>query len=152
MLRIPVELIGQAQPQHARDTVSARAAQQRLGQLSRVPELPSRPPQYLRTYRADAIEGLLVGEVSRDVPRSRSYRRRRTLLVATGRGQARGALERPRPRLGISTFVSLGNKADVSGKDLLAYWYDDPATRDVAPYLESFGNPRRFAWVPGRLV
>ncbi|GLH99785.1 GNAT family N-acetyltransferase [Phytohabitans aurantiacus] len=46
---------------------------------------------------------------------------------------------------GISTFVSLGNKADISGNDLLAYWYDDPATRAVALYLESFGNPRKFA-------
>jgi acyl-CoA synthetase (NDP forming)/GNAT superfamily N-acetyltransferase len=46
---------------------------------------------------------------------------------------------------GLSSFVSLGNKADVSGNDLLAYWYDDPATRAVALYLESVGNPRRFA-------
>lgn len=46
---------------------------------------------------------------------------------------------------GISSFVSLGNKADISGNDLLAYWYDDPATQAVALYLESFGNPRRFA-------
>ena len=46
---------------------------------------------------------------------------------------------------GVSTFVSLGNKADVSGNDLIAYWYDDPATHAVALYLESFGNPRRFA-------
>ncbi|GAA0504744.1 GNAT family N-acetyltransferase [Paractinoplanes deccanensis] len=47
--------------------------------------------------------------------------------------------------LGVSTFVSLGNKADVSGNDLIAYWYDDPATQAVALYLESFGNPRKFA-------
>jgi acyl-CoA synthetase (NDP forming) len=46
---------------------------------------------------------------------------------------------------GLSSMVSLGNKADVSGNDLLAYWYDDPATTAVALYLESFGNPRRFA-------
>ncbi|MET8148600.1 GNAT family N-acetyltransferase [Actinoplanes sp. NPDC049668] len=46
---------------------------------------------------------------------------------------------------GISTFVSLGNKADVSGNDLIAYWYDDPGTTAVALYLESFGNPRKFA-------
>lgn len=46
---------------------------------------------------------------------------------------------------GISTFVSLGNKADVSGNDLLSYWFDDPATQAVALYLESFGNPRKFA-------
>jgi acyl-CoA synthetase (NDP forming)/RimJ/RimL family protein N-acetyltransferase len=46
---------------------------------------------------------------------------------------------------GVSSFVSLGNKADVSGNDLLSYWFDDPATSAVALYLESFGNPRRFA-------
>lgn len=50
-----------------------------------------------------------------------------------------------RAGVGISTFVSLGNKADVSGNDLLAYWYDDEATHAVALYLESFGNPGRFA-------
>jgi acyl-CoA synthetase (NDP forming)/GNAT superfamily N-acetyltransferase len=53
---------------------------------------------------------------------------------------------------GISSFVSLGNKADVSGNDLLAYWYDDPATSAVALYLESFGNPRRFARVARALA
>jgi len=47
--------------------------------------------------------------------------------------------------IGVSTFVSVGNKADVSGNDLLAYWKDDPRTQVVALYLESFGNPRRFA-------
>jgi len=50
-----------------------------------------------------------------------------------------------RSSVGVSTFVSLGNKADVSGNDLLAYWYDEPRTRAVALYLESFGNPGRFA-------
>ena len=49
--------------------------------------------------------------------------------------------------LGVSTFVSLGNKADVSGNDLLSYWFDDPATAAVALYLESLGNPRRFAHI-----
>jgi acyl-CoA synthetase (NDP forming)/GNAT superfamily N-acetyltransferase len=52
-----------------------------------------------------------------------------------------------RTGVGLSAFVSLGNKADVSGNDLLSYWYDDPATRAVALYLESLGNPRRFARV-----
>jgi len=47
--------------------------------------------------------------------------------------------------LGISTFVSLGNKADVSGNDLLQYWQNDPETAVAALYLESFGNPRKFA-------
>jgi acyl-CoA synthetase (NDP forming)/GNAT superfamily N-acetyltransferase len=53
---------------------------------------------------------------------------------------------------GVSSFVSLGNKADVSGNDLLSYWFDDPATRAVALYLESFGNPRRFARIARALA
>lgn len=47
--------------------------------------------------------------------------------------------------LGISTFVSVGNKADVSGNDLLCYWAEDPRTEVILLYLESFGNPRKFA-------
>lgn len=47
--------------------------------------------------------------------------------------------------VGISSFVSVGNKADVSSNDLLCYWADDPRTRVVVLYLESFGNPRKFA-------
>ena len=47
--------------------------------------------------------------------------------------------------LGVSTFVSMGNKADVSGNDLMQYWAEDPATDVVLLYLESFGNPRTFA-------
>ena len=45
--------------------------------------------------------------------------------------------------VGISTFVSVGNKADVSSNDLLAYWEEDPNTDVIVLYLESFGNPRR---------
>ena len=52
--------------------------------------------------------------------------------------------------LGISAFVSMGNKADVSGNDLLRYFAEDPATAVVLLYLESFGNPRRFAQVARR--
>jgi acetyl coenzyme A synthetase (ADP forming)-like protein len=47
--------------------------------------------------------------------------------------------------IGIAEFVSVGNKADVSGNDLLAYWADDPTTAVIALYLESFGNARMFA-------
>ena len=53
--------------------------------------------------------------------------------------------EASRRELGISDFVSLGNKIDVSGNDLLRYWADDPDTRVVLMYLESIGDPRRFA-------
>ncbi len=47
--------------------------------------------------------------------------------------------------IGIAQFVSVGNKADVSGNDLLSYWMDDPRTQVIALYLESLGNPRKFA-------
>ena len=53
--------------------------------------------------------------------------------------------------LGISTFVSAGNRADVSGNDLLQYWEDDEATSTVLLYLESVGNPRKFTRIARRL-
>ncbi|MGY1748693.1 GNAT family N-acetyltransferase [Modestobacter sp. SYSU DS0511] len=55
-------------------------------------------------------------------------------------------LERARGRgIGLSSFVSAGNRADVSGNDMLQYWATDPATEVVLLHLESFGNPRKFA-------
>jgi acyl-CoA synthetase (NDP forming) len=54
--------------------------------------------------------------------------------------------------VGLSTFVSVGNKADVSGNDLLEYWEDDPGTRVILLYLESFGNPRRFTRIARRVA
>ena len=53
--------------------------------------------------------------------------------------------------VGFSTFVSVGNKADVSSNDLLEYWEEDAATRVILLYLESFGNPRRFARLARRI-
>ncbi|HSK60243.1 MAG TPA: bifunctional GNAT family N-acetyltransferase/acetate--CoA ligase family protein, partial [Actinomycetospora sp.] len=55
-------------------------------------------------------------------------------------------------RLGLSTFVSAGNRADLSGNDLLQYWDTDPDTDVVLLYLESFGNPRKFARLARRLA
>ncbi len=49
--------------------------------------------------------------------------------------------------LGVSSFVSMGNKADVSSNDLLRYWQQDGDTKAILLYLESFGNPRAFARV-----
>jgi acetyl coenzyme A synthetase (ADP forming)-like protein len=46
--------------------------------------------------------------------------------------------------IGIRQFVSIGNKPDVNGSDLIEYWEDDPGTRLILMYLESFGNPKRF--------
>jgi acetyl coenzyme A synthetase (ADP forming)-like protein len=56
-----------------------------------------------------------------------------------------------RLNLGISTFASVGNKADVSGNDLIQYWDEDPNTDVILLYLESFGNPRKFAEIAGRI-
>ncbi|HYY78607.1 MAG TPA: GNAT family N-acetyltransferase, partial [Actinomycetes bacterium] len=54
--------------------------------------------------------------------------------------------------LGLSSFVSVGNKADISGNDLLDYWEQDADTAVVLLYLESFGNPRKFARVARRVA
>jgi acetyl coenzyme A synthetase (ADP forming)-like protein len=56
-----------------------------------------------------------------------------------------------RLNLGISTFASVGNKADVSGNDLIQYWEEDPQTDVILLYLESFGNPKKFAEIARRI-
>ena len=53
--------------------------------------------------------------------------------------------------LGMSTFVSVGNKADISGNDLIQYWESDDNTNLILLYLESFGNPRRFSRIARRV-
>ena len=53
--------------------------------------------------------------------------------------------------LGLTQFVSMGNKADVSGNDLVEYWEHDPSTRVICMYLESFGNPRKFTKIAKRV-
>ncbi|HSP35578.1 MAG TPA: acetate--CoA ligase family protein, partial [Thermoanaerobaculia bacterium] len=53
--------------------------------------------------------------------------------------------------MGFSTFISVGNKADVSGNDLIQYWAEDPNTDVMLLYLESFGNPKKFGEI-GRRV
>ena len=52
---------------------------------------------------------------------------------------------------GISSFVSVGNKADLSGNDFIQYWEADAATEVIMLYLESFGNPRKFARIARRV-
>ncbi|WP_238455261.1 GNAT family N-acetyltransferase, partial [Micromonospora sp. ATA51] len=59
--------------------------------------------------------------------------------------------EASRRGLGLSSFVSAGNRADVSGNDLLQYWQDDPHTDVITLYLETFGNPRKFARLARRI-
>ena len=53
--------------------------------------------------------------------------------------------------LGISTFVSIGNKSDISGNDLIRYWEQDAQTDVILLYLESFGNPRKFSRIARRV-
>lgn len=53
--------------------------------------------------------------------------------------------------IGLSTFVSVGNKADVSSNDLIQYWSHDPRTSVILLYVESFGNPRKFAQIARRV-
>jgi acyl-CoA synthetase (NDP forming)/GNAT superfamily N-acetyltransferase len=54
--------------------------------------------------------------------------------------------------LGLSSFVSMGDKADLSGNDFLRYWEQDPGTDAVLLYLESLGNPQRFGQIARRLT
>lgn len=53
--------------------------------------------------------------------------------------------------LGLSSFISVGNKADISGNDLMQYWEDDSGTDVILMYLESFGNPRKFSRIARRV-
>jgi acetyl coenzyme A synthetase (ADP forming)-like protein len=53
--------------------------------------------------------------------------------------------------IGIASFASIGNKADVSGNDLLEYWEADPRTSVILLYLESFGNPAKFSRIARRI-
>ncbi len=55
-------------------------------------------------------------------------------------------------KLGFTQFVSMGNKANVSSNDMLLYWENDPRTRIIALYLESFGTPRRFVEITRRIT
>ena len=64
-------------------------------------------------------------------------------LAVMARAQALGS--------GLSSFVSVGNKADLSGNDFIQYWEGDPHTDLIMLYLESFGNPRKFARVARRV-
>jgi acetyl coenzyme A synthetase (ADP forming)-like protein len=65
-------------------------------------------------------------------------------LAAIAEARARG--------IGLSDFVSMGNKADISGNDLLQYWESDPGTDLMLLYLESFGNPRKFGRIASRVA
>ena len=73
-------------------------------------------------------------------------------VLSQSAGMGLALMERARTsQLGLSTFVSVGNKADISGNDVLQYWEDDPRTEVALLYLQSFGNPRKFARIARRM-
>ena len=94
-------------------------------------------------------------------PTSRSTRRSRPVAPPPGGvafASQSGAFgiaaiaEAARRGLGLSSFVSTGNKADLSGNDLLQFWESDAGTDVIGLYLESFGNPRRFGQIARRVA
>ena len=73
-------------------------------------------------------------------------------LLSQSGGIGLALIERARTLgLGLSSFVSIGNRPDISANDVLEYWEEDPATEVALLYLESFGNPRNFARIARRL-
>jgi acetate---CoA ligase (ADP-forming) len=103
-------------------------------------------PNALGVVNTDPGVGLraLIGQVSvRPGALALSSQSGALGLALLGHAAARG--------LGISAFVALGNRADVSTNDLLEHFADDERTAVVALYMESFGNPRRFAQVSRRV-
>ena len=89
----------------------------------------------------------------RDVRPAHVPLREDRLLLAERGARGRAARARRAARgLGVSAFVSVGNKADVSSNDLLEWWEDDATTDLILLYLESFGNPRKFARIARRVA
>ena len=83
----------------------------------------------------------------------RAPRRGRLGLLTQSGGLGLAAMEEAERRgIGLSAFLSVGNKADVSSNDLLEWWEQDETTDAVLLYLESFGNPRRFARIARRFA
>ena len=85
-------------------------------------------------------------------PRVSTRRRRGDVHAERSTGAGDPRLCAKRLDIGISSFVSVGNKPDVSGNDLIQYWADDPATSVILLYLESFGNPKKFSEIARRVA
>ncbi len=123
-----------------------RALQQRLIQHARTNGLRIIGPNALGIMNTDPHVQLNASLIPSEVLRGRIG------FFAQSGALGVSLLKTARDRgLGVSTFVSAGNRADVSANDLLQYWEDDDATSLVLLYLESIGNPRKFARVARRL-
>lgn len=116
------------------------AAEQRLAALARASGMRLVGPNSMGVLNSDPAVALNATFLPDGVTPGRVG------LLAQSSALGLALLERcARLGIGLSSFVSVGNRADVSGNDLLAYWSEDERTSAVLLYLESFGNPRRFA-------
>jgi acetate---CoA ligase (ADP-forming) len=103
-------------------------------------------PNCMGVINTDETVGLNASFAERLPPRGR------IALASQSGGLGLAVLNLAATRqIGVSIFVSLGNKADISGNDILQYAEHDPRTSVVLLYLESFGNPRRFAQIARRV-
>jgi acyl-CoA synthetase (NDP forming)/GNAT superfamily N-acetyltransferase len=123
-----------------------RQRQRRLVGLSRSYGLRLIGPNALGIINTDPTVSLNASLASLMPPRGRAG------FFCQSGALGSAILEKVRARgLGISTFVSAGNRADVSGNDLLQYWEEDDSTEVVMMYLESIGNPRKFSRIARRV-
>ncbi len=123
-----------------------KARQRRLVGLARSYGLRLLGPNCLGVINSDPAVSLNASLASVMPPRGRA-----AFFCQSG-ALGSAILEKVRNRgLGLSTFVSAGNRADVSGNDLLQYWEEDPSTEVVLLYLESIGNPRKFSRIARRV-
>lgn len=124
---------------------AARAARAELVRKARANGIRLVGPNCLGVFNTDP-KVRLAATVAPRLPATGSPTAGRLAVAAQSGGVGVAVVDHAiRANIGISSFVSMGDKADVSGNDLLAYWFDDPATQAVALHLESFANPRKFA-------
>lgn len=125
---------------------SGAAAERAIGETARDAGMRVVGPNCLGVYNTDP-DVRLQATFSLPVPH-------RGRIAVGSQSGAVGVVLSERARalgVGISSFVSLGNALDVSANDLLCHWERDPGTAAVALYLESVGDPRKFARIARRV-
>ena len=131
---------------YAEDGAEGAAAQRRLVRIARAAGMRVVGPASLGLFTTDP-EVSLNASVLPELPR-------RGGLGLFSQSGAIGTMlygAAQRHGVGMSSYLSAGNRADVSGNDLMQYWEDDPATTVCGLYLQSVGNPRKFSRIARRL-